>query len=334
MLFPLNRKKFDELIPLVATGAQYRYCWGKFPDFLRRILVSIAALATILLVRSLFPVEELRGFSFFLGLFALVYWLWSPVLQASLRNYRYRRFKYAGFLRGEVLDIYFSDAVIGTQETVNDRGDLVVVENRERQINLEVGDESGFVTGIQVPLRREHQAIRIGDVAEMLVFSNRPDLSRIEQVSDIFVPDAEVWVSDYPYLRRDEFVAVSRQLKSEPMYEPERNPAEDYDEFDQRLNSSGASSGRLNQRSAEADISKRSTRADVSKRASRRRNAEYDAIDAELLDDSPRGSFLRHQRETERQPDREASSPSGNRPRKRIPKTGAVDPNRTPRRRD
>ncbi len=314
MLFPLNRKKFDELIPLVATGAQYRYCWGKFPDFLRRVLVSIAALASILLVRSLFPVEELRGFSFFLGLFALVYWLWSPVLQASLRNYQYRRFKYAGFLRGEVLDIYFSDAVIGTQETVNDRGDLVVVENRERQINLEVGDESGFVTGIQVPLRREHQAIRIGDVAEMLVFANRPDLSRIEQVSDIFVPEAEVWVSDYPYLRRDEFMAVSRQLKSEERYEPDT--VEEFDEFDRKAsssvnrrlrNSSRAASGRLDERSAK----------DLSERSARRRNSEYDPIDAELLDDFPKENLLRNSRDSERQSDR---------PRKRIPKTGAVNP--------
>ncbi len=248
MIIPLSRKKFEELIPLVATGAQYGYCWGKFPDFLRRILVSIAALASILLIRSLFPVEEFRSFSFFLGLFALVYWLWGPVFQASLKNFRLRRSKFAGFFRGEVLDVYMTEEVVGTQESANDRGELVVTENRERRINLEVGDESGFKTRLQVPIKQEHRAILPGDIAEMVVLSNRPDLSRISQVTDIFVPRPGIWVSDYPYLRRDEFEAVSRQLESDGAYEDDLE--EDYqpprrrdsyrEEFEEMPRSSGA----------------------------------------------------------------------------------------------
>ena len=34
MLVPLTRQKFEQIIPLIATGAQYRYCSGKSPDFL------------------------------------------------------------------------------------------------------------------------------------------------------------------------------------------------------------------------------------------------------------------------------------------------------------
>jgi hypothetical protein len=245
MIIPLSRKKLEELIPLFATGAQYGYCWGKFPDFLRRILVSIAALASILLIRSLFPLEEFRGFSFFLGLFALVYWLWGPVFQASLRNFRLRRLKYAGFFRGKVLDVFVTEEVIGTQESANDRGELVVTENRERRINLEVGDESGFKTLLQVPIKQEHRAILPGDIAEMVVLSSRPDLGRISRVTDIFVPRPGIWVSDYPYLRRDEFEAVSRQLEGsygedelEENYEPRRRreiyrEEEEYDDYEQ-----------------------------------------------------------------------------------------------------
>ncbi|TAF39000.1 MAG: phosphate ABC transporter permease, partial [Oscillatoriales cyanobacterium] len=32
MLIPLTRETFQELIPAVATGAQYKYFWGKPPD--------------------------------------------------------------------------------------------------------------------------------------------------------------------------------------------------------------------------------------------------------------------------------------------------------------
>jgi hypothetical protein len=293
MLVPISRKKFEELVPLVATGAQYKYCWGKFQDFLRRILVSIAALATILLVRWLLPIEELRGISFFIGLFALVYWLWSPVLQASLRNFALRRYKFAGFLRGEVLDLYITDEIVSTEENVNDRGDLVIVENRERRINLEVGDESGFTTRIQVPLKKEHQAIRIGDIAEMLVLSNRPDLSRIAKVSDIFLSRIGIWVSDYPYLRRDEFAAVSRELD-----------AVDY---------------------ADSDEDDRN-RDDDQYGVQGRRRARYDL---DRQDDFEDDDF------EERPPRRfEAYSDDRDRSGKRIPRTGAVNPNRRPRRRN
>jgi hypothetical protein len=305
MLIPLSRKKFEELIPLVATGAQYKYCWGKFPDFLRRILVSIAALAAILLIRTLFGSGEfqdsLQGITFFMGLFALVYWLWSPVLQASLRNFAYRRYKYSGFLQGEVLDVYVTEEVIGTEETVNSRGELVIVENRERRINLEIGDKSGFTTFLQVPIRQEHQAILPGDDAELLVVSNRPDLGRIAKVSDIFIPRSGIWVSDYPYLRRDTFEAVSRRLESveygasdnelnddEPNYD-----TSDYDDFD--------------------DVKPSRNRANYTE-PQRKRSPR---LASDPYDQAPRRSPSLRQAEDYDDSEYET------RPRKRIPKTGA-----------
>lgn len=304
MLVPISRKKFEELIPFAATGAQYKYCWGKFQDFLRRILISIAALASILLLRALLPIEELRGISFFIGLFALVYWLWSPVLQASLQNWAYRRYKYAGFFRGEVLDLYLTDEVVSTEENVNDRGDLVIVENRERRFNLEVGDETGFVTHIQVPLKREHQAIRIGDPAEMLVLSSRPDLSRIAKISDVYVPGADVWVSDYPYLRRDEFQAVSRELDSANFSDDYGtsgygDEAEDFDpEFDRAFDD------RPKRRRSEMKMQRQET-------------------EFEDLDTPPRRRLTNEERVSDDRP-----APKSSRSRKRTPKTGAVDPDR------
>lgn len=266
MLVPLSRKKFEDLIPLVGTGAQYKYCWGKFPDFLRRVLISITALVTVLLIRAFFGTGELEGVlqavSFFVGLLALVYWLWAPAVLAGLRNAAYRRYKYAGFLRGEVLDIFVTDELVGTEESVNNRGDLVVTENRERRINLEVGDETGFVTGIQVPLKREHQAIRVGDTAEMVVLSDRPDLGRIAGVSDVFVSRVGVWVSDYPYLRRDEFEAVSRRLNAIEFDDPDydRAPSRPQAERDRRSAFEESYEPRSRKRIPKTEVVKRSRR--------------------------------------------------------------------------
>lgn len=272
MLIPLSRKKLEQLIPAVGTGAQYAYCWGNFSDFLLRVLISISALAVILLVSWLLPIEELRGLRFFLGLFALVYWLWSPVLTAGLKNIEYRRYKYAGFLRGEVIDVYVSDEVVGKEETVNDRGELVVVQNRERKLNLIVEDESGFTTELQVPIKRDHQAIAPGDTAEMVVLSNRSDLSRIAKVTDIFVPRCGVWVSDYPYLRRDEFESVSRRLDADPEFDDRDNDDRirrsiEYDEPKPSRQGSG--------RKQSSAAKNRRPRKNSGRRSSNRRSADY-----------------------------------------------------------
>jgi len=72
---------------------------------------------------------------------------------------------------------------------------------------------------LQVPLRRTHKALAPRQIAEMVVMSNRSDLSTISKVSDVYIPDLDLWVNDYPYLQRDAFAEVSRQL---------RNPGDSY----------------------------------------------------------------------------------------------------------
>jgi len=212
MLIPLTRKKFEQIIPLMATGPQYTFYWGKFPDFLKRLLISVVGIVVLLLLRS-FLGEDSEGILFLIGIFIGLYWLWGPVLWASIRNAGNRKLPYSGFWRGQVLDIYITEELIGEEETVNKKGQLVIVETRERRLNIEVGDETGFTTQLQVPLRREHKAIAPGLIAEMLVMSYRGDLSSIVKTSDIYIPDRNLWVSDYPYLRRDLFAEVSRQLE-------------------------------------------------------------------------------------------------------------------------
>jgi hypothetical protein len=211
MLIPLTRQKFEELIPLTATGDQYRYSWGNLSDLLRRVLISVTGIVAALVLRA-FLGDWFDVFALVIGIGAGFYWFWSPVFVASRRNFDSRRYQYCGFWQGEVLDIFITEELVGTEEKTNKRGELVVVENRERCLNLEVGDESGFSTQLQVPLKRDHRAIRPGDIAEMIVMSQRADLGRIAKVSDIYLPEYNLWVSDYPYLRRDIFLDISRKL--------------------------------------------------------------------------------------------------------------------------
>lgn len=212
MLIPLTRQTFQELIPAVATGVQYKYCWGKPPDFLRRMLISAVIVILVLVIYS-FVGSDVGPLVLITGLIAGLYWLWGPILWASLRNAECRKYQYCGFWQGRVLDIYITDEVTSQEETVNQKGQLVIIDNLEPRINLEVGDKTGFTTTLRAPLRKEHQGIVPGQAALMLIMSNQEDLNTITKVSDIYIPSRDVWVSDYPYLRRDLFVEISQQIK-------------------------------------------------------------------------------------------------------------------------
>lgn len=134
MLVPLTRQKFEQIIPRIATGEQYRYSWGKFSDFLKRLLISVVTVVVVWLL-ALVLGEGFQNLLFSLGLIGGLYWLWGPVLWASLRNTEYRKYQYSGFFRGRVLDVFITEELIGKEETVNNKGELVIVENRERRLN-------------------------------------------------------------------------------------------------------------------------------------------------------------------------------------------------------
>ncbi len=218
MLKPLTRQKFQQLIPAVATGRQYRYVWGKVPDFLRRLIFSVVAVVAVW-----FPLSYVgHGIQLVAGLVAGLYWLWGPAITASFRNQTYRRYPYSGVWQGEVIDVYVTEELIGKEESVDQWGELVIVEKRERRLNLEIGDNTGFETRMQARLSPKHRVIRPGDQAEMVVLSRQPDLEEIDKISDIYLPRHRLWVSEYPWLQRDIFEQMSTELNRARQRRPAR----------------------------------------------------------------------------------------------------------------
>ena len=111
MLVPITRQTFENLIPAVATGEQYKYCWGKPRDFLKRLLISAVCLAIWIFLEYTVEGDTLRILILIAGISSSLYWLWMPVWEASWRNIKYRKYPYAGFLQGKILDFYISEAV-------------------------------------------------------------------------------------------------------------------------------------------------------------------------------------------------------------------------------
>ena len=75
-----------------------------------------------------------------------------------------------------------------------------------------MGDREGFRATIQAPIKKIYKAIAPGQVAELIIFSRQSDLSRIDKISDLYLPTQNFWIGEYPYLRRDIFREIRREL--------------------------------------------------------------------------------------------------------------------------
>lgn len=225
MLTPLKRKKFDELIPAVPTSDQYQYHWGGSQDVFRRVLISVAVLVISVLLYNRTP-NTVWGLVLFIcaGLGGL-YWMLGPVFWASKRNINLRSIKHCGFWEAEVLDVYLSQEVQSKQETVDDRGRLAVDYTTESFLNVELGDRTGFMITLRVPMRREYKRIAPKQTACMLLFSNDANFGRIsKKYTDAYLPQINLWVSDYPHLRRDAFADLTRYMltRGQPVAQAKR----------------------------------------------------------------------------------------------------------------
>ena len=211
MLIPLKKEAIDDLIPTIATGSQYAHYWANFSTLLKNLFISLVGILVFWIVGSLFG-KAGDGLSLIFRVIAGLYWLWSPIYWASMRNAKYRRYNYIGFWRGKILDVYLSEELIKEESAIDRLGRAIIVENRRRLFNIEIGDKSGFRTVITTPRKKSHKAINRGLAVEGLLLSNDPDFMRIGQITDVYVPRHKLWLGDYPYTRRDVFTQIRKEL--------------------------------------------------------------------------------------------------------------------------
>ena len=205
MLIPLKPGELQRLIPAVATGPQFAACTGNPQKVLQRVLIAvIGGVITLLISQSQFssrwgPVWLVTGFVF------LLYVLWGPILEAGQKNATLRRYPAGAIFEGEVADLFTRERLEGQQETTDREGRLKLVENRRTWLCLELEDEDGYLGQVRFPYDKKHQVIRPGMVVRCLVLSERKDFSRIGALSDAWLPQAKLWVGEYPFLLRPAF---------------------------------------------------------------------------------------------------------------------------------
>ena len=205
MLIPLRPGELERLIPAVATGSQFRAALGKPQEVLQRVMVAAIGGVITLLISQSQMTSRWGPFWLVAGVVFLLYVLWGPILQAGQRNATLRRYPAAAVFDGEIAEITTRERVENRHEQADSRGQLELVENRRTWMLLELQDEDGYLGKLAFPMEKKHQTIRYGTRIRCLVLSERKDFSRIDALSDAWIPGLRMWVGEYPFLLRPAF---------------------------------------------------------------------------------------------------------------------------------
>ena len=200
MLIPLRQNELDKLIPSVATSNQFTSALGNPRKILQRIIISSIGGVITLLISQSQVTSQFYSMWLILGVVFLLYLLWGPILEASRKNAKLKKYSFAAIFEAEIIDIYTQERVEDSQEQANRMGQLELVENRRRWLVLEIGDEDGYLSKIEFPLENKHQPISQGSLIRGLIFSNNKDFSNILNISDAWLPRKRLWVGEYPRL--------------------------------------------------------------------------------------------------------------------------------------
>ncbi|KGG12411.1 MULTISPECIES: hypothetical protein [Prochlorococcus] len=205
MIIKLKPGELQKLIPAVATGKQFNSSSGDPQKILQRFMISSIGGVLILLISQSQVTSQLYPFWLILGVSCLLYILWGPILEASLKNSELRKYNKAALFQGEITSIYTKEKIINRHEQANKLGELELIENRRTWMVLELSDEDGYLVDLKFPLEDKHQNIRVGSKIRCLIFSINNTYENQIVTSDAWLPKQKLWVGEYPYLLRPAF---------------------------------------------------------------------------------------------------------------------------------
>ena len=208
MLIPISLNQVSKIVPSVATGGQFKYALGDPRKILQRLIISsIGGVITFLISVSQ---DRNQTYSLWLLLCVLffLYILWGPIVEASKKNLKFRRFKFFSIFDGFVSDIYQLEKVESSREQTNRYGRLELIEKKRTWLVLELEDEEGYLGKISFPMENKHSFLKKGEKIRCLVSSDSRNFNSKLVLTDAWLPDLNLWVGDYPYLLRPAFEEI------------------------------------------------------------------------------------------------------------------------------
>lgn len=202
------------MIPLVPTRLQYAAYWSDALNSVGRIITAIlVGVALLVLSRAFGEGSFLGAVSFLAGFLSLLYpFLWGPLYTISRRQMAFREIPYGGLFFGQVLSTRRYEVVVEERKKLDEDGELYIEEVRERQFEMEIGDETGVTYRVRARDDPRYRRIVKKQSVLALVKAYSRDLRRRPTLSEVYVVKLGEWVGDVSYLDREAFLQLADEL--------------------------------------------------------------------------------------------------------------------------
>ncbi|MFS8796073.1 hypothetical protein NW807_02515 [Synechococcus sp. R70.1] len=214
MLLELTPEECESVIPLVPTRLQYTAYWSDALNSVGRIITAIlVGVALLVLSRAFGEGSFLGAVSFLAGFLSLLYpFLWGPLYTISRRQMAFREIPYGGLFFGQVLSTRRYEVVVEERKKLDEDGELYIEEVRERQFEMEIGDETGVTYRVRARDDPRYRRIVKKQSVLALVKAYSRDLRRRPTLSEVYVVKLGEWVGDVSYLDREAFLQLADEL--------------------------------------------------------------------------------------------------------------------------
>ena len=208
MLIPVSTAQLSRLIPSVATGNQFKYALGDPRKILQRLIISvIGGVINFLLSGQLYG-SQTSSFWLVLSVLFFLYILWGPILEASRKNAKFKKYEFFSIFDGYISDIYKTEKIERSREQSNREGMLELIENKRTWLVLVLEDEDGYLGKISFPMENKHALLKNGMSIRCLVSSSNRKFTKNLILTDAWLPEINLWVGDYPFLLRPAFEEI------------------------------------------------------------------------------------------------------------------------------
>jgi hypothetical protein len=233
-LIPLSVPQAERLLSTGApTGAQYATYWGRTPRERYGRLLESCLVGFLGVFFSYFLSFVVGGFpATILGTLFFFWGILSPELQAYQRNWEFlggrplvdlndpppgdpdKAGLYSAIYCGHITDVCVVEyAGDDTEYDIDDFDDYTMVSDEMEKytglpylLRVRCSDQTGRELQVHARLSEEYVggALEPGLPVTTVLLSTQAKFTRLAALSDLYVPDANLWIGDYPYLDRDE----------------------------------------------------------------------------------------------------------------------------------
>eukprot|EP00597_Dinobryon_sp_UTEXLB2267_P006343 CAMPEP_0170080012 /NCGR_PEP_ID=MMETSP0019_2-20121128/16248_1 /TAXON_ID=98059 /ORGANISM="Dinobryon sp., Strain UTEXLB2267" /LENGTH=221 /DNA_ID=CAMNT_0010293753 /DNA_START=141 /DNA_END=803 /DNA_ORIENTATION=+ len=139
---------------------------------------------------------------------ALIFnWMFGPYLNSARNNetmYRYKNIPLQhAIYRGRIISLC----------KMRRRAGKTIGAISQEFVSIVVSDELNREMEIITPWQDEYNCLRTEMSFDTIIASPRNDFSKIVAITDSFVPACNVWVGDYPFVKRNSFVSFIAKLQ-------------------------------------------------------------------------------------------------------------------------